>query len=48
MTQPPVPNDRKAAAIRIDHPQWVDNSIVTYSWAGLCFPIPAVSVDEWC
>jgi hypothetical protein len=45
MTMAPIVNDERAAAIRRDHPQWSDLSAVTYSWAGLHFPIPPVELD---
>jgi hypothetical protein len=33
------------AAIAFDHPNFKDKSVVTYSWAGLRFPVCGASVE---
>ncbi|KAJ7826753.1 hypothetical protein B0H13DRAFT_2374241 [Mycena leptocephala] len=38
ITSPPAPNYDEKTAIAFDIPGWVDNSVVSYSWAGLTFP----------
>ncbi|KAJ6458989.1 hypothetical protein C8R45DRAFT_1081543 [Mycena sanguinolenta] len=42
MIEAPMINLAKENAIRKAHPDFVDNSTVTYSWEGLRFPIPSI------
>ncbi|KAJ7444061.1 hypothetical protein B0H11DRAFT_2250196 [Mycena galericulata] len=38
ITHAPVRNLDTEAAIAYDHPEWVDRSLINYSWGGLIFP----------
>ncbi|KAJ7500584.1 hypothetical protein B0H11DRAFT_2225574 [Mycena galericulata] len=38
MNRAPHRNYEEEAGIALDYPDWVDESVVDYSWEGLCFP----------
>ncbi|KAJ7511250.1 hypothetical protein B0H11DRAFT_2215089 [Mycena galericulata] len=42
ITHAPTRNLDTEAAIAYDHPEWVDRSLINYSWGGLIFPTIAV------
>ncbi|KAJ7429223.1 hypothetical protein B0H11DRAFT_2266548 [Mycena galericulata] len=38
ITHAPVRNFDTEAAIAYDHPEWIDRSLINFSWGGLIFP----------